>query len=288
MKLKRSDFNIIKELLDKKVLLRGSTFINNAIIKRLKLNGTLVIKRLSPQRYKNILEKESNLFLFFKSVNYNIKNQEDIEHYITEVLDKNASRDTIQKITNNTKTESSKSLRGLYLSSIEPVAISINNQKVLITPTDGLGYFCFYTERVDLSREIVVVGVENYQVVWFAKRYRELFKRKNLLFVVRNLYMLEWIGSLENEYIHFGDYDLAGIHIYLNEIVPRLKNSKSYSMFIPENIEELIKQYGNRELFEKQKRYLSIEPKETSLIELKKIILKYKKGLEQEGLSKRE
>ena len=286
MKLTKSDFNTIKELLDKRELLRGLAFRNRAIIKRLELNGTVVIERLTPQRYKITLEKESNLFLFFKSINYNIKSREDIEQYITEVLYKDASRDTIQKMTNNSKTRSSKSLKGLYLSAIEPITIKINNHEVLITPTDGLGYFCFYTEQVELSKEIAVVGVENYQVVWFAKRYKELFKRKNLLFVVRNPYMLEWICSLENEYIHFGDYDLAGIHIYLNEIVPRLKNSKGYSMFIPKNIEDLIDTYGSRELFEKQKKYLSIEPKEASLVALKEIIVKHKKGLEQEGLSK--
>ena len=51
--------------------------------------------------------------------------------------------------------------------------------------------------------------------------------------------MLEWISNLENEYIHFGDYDLAGVNIYLNKVLPRL-SSKKYSMFIPNNIEQLI------------------------------------------------
>ena len=67
--------------------------------------------------------------------------------------------------------------------------------------------------------------------------------------------MREWIETLENEYIHFGDYDLSGINIYINEMIPRLKKSKKYSMFIPFNIESLIDKYGDRELFEKQKRY---------------------------------
>ena len=136
-----------------------------------------------------------------------------------------------------------------------------------------------------MSKDTIIVGVENYQVVWFAKKYRELFREKNLLFVVRNPYMREWIEDLENEYIHFGDYDLAGISIYINEIVPRLKKSKKYSMFIPENIEFLIKKYGDRELFEKQKRYLNMKLYNQEILELKRIIEMYKKGLEQEALA---
>ena len=33
--------------------------------------------------------------------------------------------------------------------------------------TNGLGYFCFYTEKIEVTKETIIVGVENYQVVWF-------------------------------------------------------------------------------------------------------------------------
>ncbi len=284
MKITKSDFNIIKEILIKKELIRGLGFVEKDIIKRLKLNGSIELKRVSAQRYRIVLCKEDNIFAFLKTLNYHIKSIEDIDSYITEILEKKVSRDKIQKWTNNTKSKTSKSLKGLYLSSLNNIDIKINNEIVTIVPTNGLGYFCFYTEKVEVAKDITIVGIENYQVVWFAKRYKELFSQKNILFVVRNPYMREWIESLENEYIHFGDYDLAGINIYINEIVPQLKKSKKYSMFIPNNIESLIQKYGDRELFEKQKRYLDIEIEDRDVMRLKEIIKKYKKGLEQEGL----
>ncbi len=105
--------------------------------------------------------------------------------------------------------------------------------------------------------------------------------------MVRNEYMREWIRNLENEYIHFGDYDLAGIHIYLNEIVPRLKKSKKYSMFIPENIEYLIEEYGNLEIFRNQNgKYNNLIINDIEINKLHNIISNKKKGLEQEGLYK--
>ena len=284
MKITKSDFNIIKEILIKKELIRGLGFVEKDIIKRLKLNGSIELKRVSAQRYRIVLCKEDNIFAFLKTLNYHIKSIEDIDSYITEILEKKVSRDKIQKWTNNTKSKTSKSLKGLYLSSLNNIDIKINNEIVTIVPTNGLGYFCFYTEKVEVAKDITIVGIENYQVVWFAKRYKELFSQKNILFVVRNPYMREWIESLENEYIHFGDYDLAGINIYINEIIPQLKKSKKYSMFIPNNIESLIQKYGDRELFEKQKRYLDIEIEDRDVMRLKEIIKKYKKGLEQEGL----
>jgi len=47
----------------------------------------------------------------------------------------------------------------------------------------------------------------------------------------------------------------------------------------------LIREYGDRELFEKQKRYLNMKLEDEQVLKLKRIIEKYKKGLEQEGLT---
>jgi len=286
MKLTKSDFNIIKEILIKKNIDRGLKFKEKKVVERLDLNGSISIKQITPQRYQIELLKEENIFILLKSLGYiKIETIDDIDRYIEEILNKNVSRDKIQQSTKSTKSKTSKSLKGLYISSLENIDIKINDEIVTIIPTNGLGYFCFYTEKITVSKDIIIVGVENYQVVWFAKKYIELFQDKNLLFIVRNIYMREWIEDLENEYIHFGDYDLAGISIYINDIVPRLKKSKKHSMFIPKNIEFLIKEYGDRELFEKQKRYLNMKLDIEPIMELKRIIEKYKKGLEQEGLA---
>ncbi len=121
-------------------------------------------------------------------------------------------------------------------------------------------------------------------MIWFAKKYQRFFKNNNILFVVINPYMLEWISDLKNEYIHFGDYDLAGINIYLNKVVPKLNMSKKYSMFIPDNIESLIKKHGNSELYEKQLQYKNLVTQDNKINDLIEIIKHEKKAIEQEGL----
>ena len=286
IKINKRDFKNIKDLIQDSSITYGC-FSNKKIIETLRLNGSVKINRVSAQRSIIYLLKEENIFNFFRNNGYNISSINDIETYINKIIDVNPSRDVIQEWTNSTKTTSSKSLKGLYLSALKNIDIKINDEVVTIVPVNGLGYFCFHTEKIEISKETIIVGIENYQVIWFAKKYKEFFDRDNILFVVRNEYMREWIRHIENEYIHFGDYDLAGINIYINEIIPRLKKSKRYSMFIPDNIEYLIHEHGNLEIYRDQKdKYKNLVAKDVKINKLHKIISDEKKGLEQEGLYK--
>lgn len=260
-------------------------FKNPEIVSQLKLNGSVANSRRGTIKYIN-LAKEKNIFLMLKNHDYNIDSIEDIDSYIKKIFDNKASRDIIQKYHNDSKKIPSKSMRGLYISSLQKIDVILNGEAISILSYNGLGYFFFYTEKIELYEDTIVVGVENYQVIWFAKRYKKFFNNPNILFVAKTPYMLKWIKTLKNEYIHFGDCDLSGIHIYLNTMLPRLLKAKKTSMFIPRNIEELIKKHGNSELYEKQKQYkenlLTNDEKINHLIE---VIVKYKKVIEQEGLS---
>jgi hypothetical protein len=286
IKINKRDFENIKDLIKDSSVTYGR-FSNKKIIEILRLNGSIKINRVSAQRSIIHLLKEENIFNFFRNNGYNISSINDIETYINKIIDVNPSRDVIQEWTSSTKAKKSKSLKGLYISSLKNLDIKINDETVTIIPINGLGYFCFHTEKIEIGKEIIIVGIENYQVIWFAKKYKEFFDRDNILFIVRNEYMREWISNLENEYIHFGDYDLAGINIYINEIIPRLKKSKKYSMFIPDNIEYLIHEHGNLEIYRDQKdKYKNLVAKDVKINKLYKIISNEKKGLEQEGLYK--
>ena len=283
MKINKKDLLNIKSLITNYTITEGK-FVSRELVKELKLNGSVVDGKKTPKvRYIN-LAKEENIFLVLKNNNYFIDSLEEIDVYIQEMFDKKPSRDEVQKWHNNTKSKESKSLKGLYVSSLKEIDIKLNNKIVTITPNNGLGYFLFYTELIELFSDTVIVGIENYQVIWFAKKYKQFFERDNVLFVVINPYMLDWINDLENEYIHFGDYDLAGINIYLNKIVPRLIKSKKHSMFIPKDIEILIKDYGNHELYEDQKQFNNLETNDIQIKNLIKSIKNNKKSIEQEGI----
>ena len=261
--------------------------LKEEVAKQLEHNGAIELDKLrstAKRRWFSLMKKE-NVFLFFRNNNYNISSIDEINTYIEEMFNNKRVKSTIQKYHNDTKAKDSKSLKGLYLSSLKNIDIKLNGESITILPNNGLGYFLFHTEKIEVSEDTIIVGIENYEVIWFAKKYKKFFSSNNILFVVRNPYMLEWISNLENEYIHFGDYDLDGINIYQNQIIPRLKKSKKYSMFIPENIEELIQKYGNGELYENQIRLKNMIIDDDYISILKKIIIKHKKGLEQEGFS---
>ena len=283
MTINRKDLLNLKTLLIDGSITSGK-FVNKEIIEQLRLNTAIKIERQTPKRKVLHLLKAENVFLFLKNHDFNIDAIKDIDAYLEEVVETPAPRDIIQKWRKNGKRRKSDSLKGLYASSLVDLVIKVDDKDFTVLPTDGVGYFLFYTQKIEVSPDTIIVGVENYQVIWFAKKYQRFFENKKVLFVISNSYMWEWIASLQNEYIHFGDYDLAGINIYLNTIAPRLKKCKKHSMFIPENIEYLIKNHGNRELYEQQVSYKNLLIDDPNILRLKDIIRHYKKSLEQEGL----
>lgn len=138
---------------------------------------------------------------------------------------------------------------------------------------------------------MIVVGVENPQVVWNIEKYKYLFeKNKKYLFLCiseyKTTYQYKWLESFSGEYLHFGDFDLAGINIYLNTIVPKLKKAKSYSFLIPDNIYEIIKEKNYQKDYSNQTRFLNITSKEDkNLQKLIEFIKVNKITIEQEKLS---
>ena len=93
--------------------------------------------------------------------------------------------------------------------------------------------------------------------------------------------LLKWLQFIPNKYLHFGDFDFAGIGIYLNEYKKYLADRAVF--FVPEYIEYVISEYGNRKLYDKQKINFDMQSvKEECLIKLIEIMQKHKKGLEQE------
>ena len=95
--------------------------------------------------------------------------------------------------------------------------------------------------------------------------------------------MIKWLQSIPNNYLHFGDFDLAGIGIYLHEYKLKLSNKSSF--FIPENIEYLLRTYGNKLRYDYQKTNFDISLiEEKELLQLIQLIHQHKKGLDQEVL----
>lgn len=172
-----------------------------------------------------------------------------------------------------------------------------DTKKKKVSPQDGL-YLCgnIFINGIDLNlfdesslfiknipkieKDVLVIGVENFENLIYAKKQFYLFRERKIIFVFRNKKMLEFLESLENKIIYFGDFDLAGIFIYENEI---LKRAKKAEFFLPKNLEYYIEEYGSKELFEKQiNKYKNLKVKDEKLQALINFINEKQKVLEQE------
>ena len=231
------------------------------------------------------------LFGIVKSNGYNVNCIEDLDYFIEEENEPK-SRDEIADNYSHTKRVESKSFNGLMISVFDKLEVNYNDKKQYFYALEGSGLFLHYTSKLQLDDDVIVVGVENPQVVWYINNYKHLFENdKKYLFLCiseyKTTYQYKWLESFSGEYIHFGDFDLAGINIYLNTIVPKLKKAKSHSFLIPDNIYEIIKKKNYMLDYSNQTKYLNITSKEDkNLQKLIEFIKSHKITIEQEDLSK--
>ncbi len=78
--------------------------------------------------------------------------------------------------------------------------------------------------------------------------------------------------------LHFGDYDWEGLYIFqrLQKVLPQAR------LYIPGNIEALFRQFGKRNLIDKQKRKSLFDEKNRNCLPVIQLIEQHNAGLEQE------
>ncbi len=210
----------------------------------------------------------------------------DLNTYISAIENKETSRSDFVKITTDSKISKERAFKGFLVNSYNPIKAELNNQEIFINPTAGSFVFVYDYESFKIPKDITIIGVENAKNFRHIQEQKYLFQHINPLFVSRypqnqSKDFIKWMKSIPNDYLHFGDFDIAGIGIYLNEYKKHL--SKKATFFIPENIQNIIKKNGNRERYNKQKLNFKIEEiKEKQILDLVKIISTEKKGLDQE------
>lgn len=166
---------------------------------------------------------------------------------------------------------------------------ALNNFTATLPP-EGSYAFIYDYETFSIPGDVLVVGIENSENFRRIRQQRWLFDRmfpdRRILFVSRypqneSHDLVKWLGGIPNEYVHFGDLDLAGIRIFLTEF-HRYLGSRS-SFLIPPDYETRISN-GSRERYDAQlpytKRLTTDNPHLQQLIDC---IHKYHRGYDQEG-----
>lgn len=95
----------------------------------------------------------------------------------------------------------------------------------------------------------------------------------------------KWLLTITSRYLHFGDFDPVGLHIYIREYRNQLSALRC-GFFIPANIEKLINQFGVPSLYDQQIHLLkNIDFQQYPDVERLMLLLsKHRKSLEQERL----
>lgn len=191
-------------------------------------------------------------------------------------------------VSGNSKQVYVRSCPGFPVNSYEPIGCTLNGCEFEIAPQEGSFIFVADWKTLVVPKDVVIVGIENMENFRMIRQQRELFEstigNKRLLFVSRypqSTDLRMWLQTIPNSYIHFGDFDLAGIHIFLTEFYPYLANRASF--LIPTDIEERLKN-GSIERYNLQyPRFHGIGTDILSLQNLIDTINRHHRCYDQEG-----
>ena len=160
----------------------------------------------------------------------------------------NVQRSEFVKVSSNSKLKTTRTFKGFLINSYIPINAKLNGNEITLNFTEGIFNFIYDFENFIPDENITIVGIEN------AENFRWIINQKHLFTDIKPLFvsrypqsqgkdLLKWLKSIPNNYLHFGDFDFAGIGIYLNGYKKYI--SEKATFFIPNEIENLIIQFGN-------------------------------------------
>lgn len=205
-----------------------------------------------------------------------------------EMQETEATRSEQASDTGNSKLVTSRSYPGFPVNSYEPITCSLNGKELVVNPQEGTFLFIADWHSFAIPDDVTVVNIENMENFRLIRRQQSLFASalagKRLLFVSRypqSSDLRTWLQIIPNQYVHFGDFDLAGIHIFLTEFQKHLGARASF--LIPQDIEQRIK-HGSAERYNDQySKFCHLTSNIPTLQQLIDMLHKYHRCYDQEG-----
>ena len=190
--------------------------------------------------------------------------------------------------TGNSKLVMVRSCPGFPVNSYEPITCSLSGNEFVINPPESSFVFIDNWQQFAIPEGVIVVGIENMENFRMIRHQRKLFESVlgdvPLLFVSRypqSKDLRNWLMGIPNKYVHFGDFDLAGIHIFLTEFYKYIGNRSEF--LVPSDIEQRLAK-GSPVRYNKQHgKYCALRTDIQYLQLLIDLINKYHRGYDQEG-----
>lgn len=241
----------------------------------------ILIRKGKQRKTIELLDEEALHMYLYNQLQIN-----DFDDYLSTLENETSSRAEHVRVSTDSKNSRERAFKGFLVNCYQLIKAELNNQEFLIDPKPGSFIFIYDFESFKIPKDITIVGVEN------SKNFSEIVKQKYLFEDIRPLFIsrypqnqnndfIKWMNSIPNDYLHFGDFDLAGIGIYINEYQKKISGRSSF--FIPKNIEVILPKYGNRNRYDVQNANFKLEDiVDKQLLDLVSFISINKKGLDQE------
>lgn len=257
----------------------SSSIAKHAVIEELVSEG--IIERKGRVQ-KTLQCTDSRTLLLYLQTKYDIP---DLDEYIKVFQKESVYRHELVAASSDSKLKKVRTFKGFLITSYMPIEAKFNHKMITFNFMEGIFQFIYDFENFIPDKNITIVGVENAENFRFIEKQRHLFKEIQPLFVSRypqnqHKDLIKWLQKIPNNYLHFGDFDIAGVGIYINEYKKYLAEKARF--FVPKDIDDMIR-HGSRERYDRQKINFNITLiEEPELIKLIAIIHKHKKGLDQE------
>jgi hypothetical protein len=245
-----------------------------------------ILTEIRQGRMKSVYQlRNPQRFYTYLSTRFGIH---DLYVYVDALKKEEITKSELALASSDSKARTVRSFKGFLINSYEPISATLNKEPVVIHPAPGTFRFIYDFEAFTIDKDITIVGIENAENFRHIEKQQYLFEQIKPLFVSRypqSQYkdLIRWLQTIDNPYLHFGDFDLAGIRIFLFEYFQRLGNRATF--FIPPDIESLIERYGNPRRYDNQMPHFDAKGiVDEKLLELIRIIHLHKKGVDQEVL----
>lgn len=277
----------LKQIRNLQALLKGETLawsaINNELLQLL-IDEQLVTIKTHRSRKTIYTHDADNLQSFLEQYFEELRSFD----WSKDAISIASSRAELAADSGNSKSVMLRSCPGFMVNSFDPIPARLGDREIVIAPVEGTMLFVADWEHFAIPENVLVVGVENMENFRRVREQRQLFPTNQpLLFVSRypqSTDLRQWLTQIPNKYLHFGDFDLAGMHIYDTEFYKHLGERASF--FIPDDIEARICK-GSAERYDDQyMKFKSYMPSDARLVSLLTLINRYHRCYDQEGYIK--
>jgi hypothetical protein len=197
----------------------------------------------------------------------------------------NRSRASMSEIAGNSKALPNRPFDGIFIRSFENCFLG--NEPLHKTPA-GTAALVTVAELPRLRVEAqCLIAVENAECLWHfectTKYFPDLGKLSYAL-VLRWHWgepWRNWLTTWSGQLFYFPDYDPAGLRIFECEVRPQRPDVR---LLVPNGLESLLRERGNRDLYLKQERFLNTLSDVPQIAPVVRLLRSERKVLEQETL----